>query len=101
LISCQGHFFQANEVESALRSVPDVSEPSVEWQMTRPAGELENKPLQVRVERGISASADNEDIAGRVRIAIQDSLGVETIVEVLDRETLPRAGYKAARVIDP
>jgi phenylacetate-CoA ligase len=101
LISCQGHFFQANEVESALRSVPDVSEPSVEWQMTRPAGELENKPLQVRVERGISASADNEDIAGRVRIAIKDSLGIETVIEVLDRETLPRAGYKAARVIDP
>jgi phenylacetate-CoA ligase len=101
LISCQGHFFQANEVESALRTVPDVSEPTVEWQMTRPAGELESKPLQVRVERGISATSDNEDIAGRVRMAVKEALGIETAIEVLDRDTLPRAGYKTARVVDP
>ena len=43
LISCQGHFFQANELECALKSVPDVTEPTVEWQMTRPAGDLEQQ----------------------------------------------------------
>ncbi len=101
LIACQGHFFQANELESALKSVPDVSEPTVEWQMTRPVGELQHQPLKVRIERGAAATADDEEIAGRCRAAISGALGIETSIEVLARETLPRAGYKASRGVDP
>jgi phenylacetate-coenzyme A ligase PaaK-like adenylate-forming protein len=78
-----------------------VSEPTVEWQMTRPVGELEHQPLKLRVERGVSATAESSEIAGRCRAAISAALGIETSIEVLGRETLPRAGYKASRVVDP
>jgi phenylacetate-coenzyme A ligase PaaK-like adenylate-forming protein len=53
------------------------------------------------VERGAGTTSDEEEISGRCRVAISDALGIEAIVEVLERETLPRAGYKASRVVDP
>jgi phenylacetate-CoA ligase len=100
LIACQGHFFQANEVESALRSVGEVAEPTVEWQMVRPTGDLEHKPLRVRVEVGASTTTAKQDVGGLCAAAIQQALGIETVIEVLDRETLPRAGYKTVRVVE-
>ena len=54
LIAVQGTRFQANEVESALRGVAAVNEPTLEWQMVRPADETA-APLVVRVERGTGA----------------------------------------------
>ena len=98
LIATQGTRFQATEVESALRSVPAVARPTVEWQMIRPTDDA--KPLRVRVERGSEAPADKNEIADSCRDAIKQRLGIEADVEVLDRETIPRSGYKAARVID-
>ena len=32
---------------------------------------------------------------------LRESLGVRAKVEILDRDTIPRAGYKATRVVDP
>ena len=65
LIAVQGTRFQANEVESALRGVPDVTEPTLEWQMVRPADEA--RPLVVRVERGSGATADDAELAAALR----------------------------------
>ena len=100
LITSQGRRFQANELEGALRAVKDVTEPTLEWQMIRPDGDSENELLAVRVERGASSTSDSSDIANRCTAAIKEALGIEAAVEILERETIPRAGYKAARVID-
>jgi len=100
LIASQGKRFQANEVEGALRTVGDVTEPTVEWQMVRPGTGNENAPLRVRVERGTSAADDDTEVAVRCTAAIRERLGIDAEVEVLARETIPRSGYKAARVVD-
>ena len=98
LISVQGKRFQANEVEAALRTVGDVVDPTVEWQMIRPTDD--DRPLVVRVERGTGATADDAAVAASCAAAIRERLGIDASVSVLDRETIPRSGYKAARVVD-
>ncbi len=98
LVSSQGKRFQAEEVASALRRVSDVSEPSLEWQMVRPA--QDSSPLVVRVERGLGASEDDAEVAARCAAAIRETLGIESSIEVLEREAIPRSGYKAARLVD-
>jgi phenylacetate-CoA ligase len=98
LIAVQGTRFQANEVESALRGVAEVTEPTLEWQMVRPTDET--RPVTVRVERGSGAPVDDVEIARKCAAALRDRLGIDTVIEVLDRETIPRSGYKAARVVD-
>ncbi|MHB1889799.1 MAG: phenylacetate--CoA ligase family protein [Acidimicrobiales bacterium] len=106
LISTQGKRFQASELESALRSVPGVSEPTLEWQLVRPRPGKEDRPLQVRVERGASASTGDDggagagDLAKQCVGAVREALGIEADVKILPRESIPRSGYKAARVVD-
>ena len=97
LIAAQGTRFQASEVESALRKIPEVNEPSLEWQMVRPTDD--SAPLQVRVERG-NAGGDDAEIAGKCAAALRAAVGVDAQVTVLDRQAIPRSGYKAARVVD-
>jgi len=98
LIAVQGTRFQANEVESALRGVGEVNEPTLEWQMVRPIQDAQ--PLVVRVERGTGAGGDDAEIAARCAAAIRDALHIDAAIAVLERETIPRAGYKAGRVVD-
>ncbi len=98
LIAVQTTRFQANEVESALRVVAEVNEPTLEWQMVRPT-ELA-RPLVVRVERGTGAGGDDTEIAKRCAAALRDTLGIEADVIVLERDSIPRSGYKAGRVVD-
>jgi len=98
LISAQGTRFQANEVESALRGVAEVTEPTLEWQMVRPVDDA--RAVTVRVERGAGAPADDTEVARKCAAALQERLGIDTVIEVLERETIPRSGYKAARVVD-
>jgi phenylacetate-CoA ligase len=100
LVCAQGKRFQAAEVESALRALPEVNEPSLEWQLVRPSDDT--SPLEVRVERGAGpgAQADEGEIAAKAAAAIKEALGVEAAVTVLERETIPRSGYKAARVVE-
>jgi len=98
LIAVQGTRFQANEVEAALRGVGEINEPTLEWQMVRPTEDA--RPLVVRVERGTGAGGDDVETAARCAAVIRDKLGVDATVTVLARETLPREGYKAARVVD-
>ena len=98
LIGAQGKRFQASEVESALRQVPEVNEPTLEWQMVRPGDDA--RPLAVRVERGSGAGGDDTEIAAKCSAVIKEALGLDAEVAVLERETIPRSGYKAARVVD-
>jgi phenylacetate-CoA ligase len=100
LLEVQGHRFQASEVEQALRKVPEVALPSLEWQLVRPNPTRPDAPLLVRVERGLDAPEDDAVIAERCQGAIKEALGVEAKVVVLTRDSLPRSGYKATRVVD-
>jgi hypothetical protein len=40
-------------------------------------------------------------VVERVTAAIAETLGVQATVEPLARDALPRAGYKAKRVVEP
>jgi phenylacetate-CoA ligase len=97
LIGCQGTRFFLHELEGALRSVGAVAKPSLEYQVVKPSDEA--APLQVRVELG-GDGGDKTDVANTIRGAITEQLGVDASVDVLDRDTLPRAGYKATRMVD-
>lgn len=94
-LDCQGRYFQVTEVEAALRSVEPVTKPSLEYQVVRPRHET--APLGVRVEL---ADGDPDEVAGRCRAAIRQHVGVDADVAVLPRDTLPRSGYKATRVVE-
>jgi phenylacetate-CoA ligase len=99
LLASQGVRFQAAEVERALRAgAPETAEPSLEYVIVRPDPAADG-PLGVRVEAG-AATTDPEALAARCRIAIQEHLGLDARVEILERETLPRSGYKASRVVE-
>lgn len=94
-LSCQGKYFQVAEVEGALRSVEAVTRPSLEYVVVRPRDE--RAPLTVRVEL---AEGDPALVAGQCADAIKAAIGIEAAVEVVARETLPRSGYKATRLVD-
>lgn len=99
LLQCQGTRFQPNEIESALREVEEIVEPSLEYQIVRPTGD--DRPLQVCVE----ASSEDPDARGRAQercvTVIREAVGVTAEVTVLPRDTIPRSGYKAVRIVDP
>ena len=99
LLGCQGTRFQLNELESVLRTIDAVRLPSLEYQVVRPDGS--EKPLDVRVEVASEDPAERQAARTRVETAVREALGVVAEVEVLDRDTIPRAGYKATRIIDP
>jgi phenylacetate-CoA ligase len=97
LIASQGTRFLLHELEGALRTVGSVAAPSLEYQLVKPRDET--APLSVRVELG-GAGGDKTEVATAVRAALREALGVEAAVDVLDRDTLPRSGYKATRLVD-
>ena len=97
LLSSQGKRFQVTELEGALRALPDVSEPTLEYVVVKPTEE--DAPLLVRIEKAPTAE-DADAVRDRCEAAIKERLGIVAAVEVLDRDTLPRSGYKTARVVD-
>jgi len=56
LLSSQGKRFQVSELESALRTVPDVTQPTLEYQVVKP--KAEDAPLVIMVESGTAGDAD-------------------------------------------
>jgi phenylacetate-CoA ligase len=92
LLSVQGKRVLAAEIEQALRTVPEVTEPSLEWVVYRPRAADER--LRMRVEAG------DESAGPRCRDAVRERLGIEAAVEIVARQTLPRSGYKPVRVLD-
>lgn len=94
-LDCQGRYFQVHEVERALRSVEAVTRPSLEYVVVKPTDAT--APLTVRVEL---AEGDADLVAGRCSSAIKERVGIEAVVEILERESLGRSGYKATRLVD-
>jgi phenylacetate-CoA ligase len=95
LLASQGKHFQVGEVERALRTVDAVTRPTLEYQVVKPVDD--EAPLRVRVEL---AEGDATEVAAHCVVAIREELGVEAQVEVVPRDTLPRSGYKATRLVD-
>lgn len=97
LVSAQGRSFLLFDIEGPLRRIRELSKPSLEYVVVRPA--TAEEPLRVRVERG-EAAADPEAAGRAATEALRAALGVDVVVEVLERDTLPRSGYKAKRVVE-
>ncbi|MBV8236155.1 MAG: hypothetical protein JO075_10695 [Acidimicrobiia bacterium] len=96
LLSSQGKRFQVNELEKALRAIPEIAKPTLEYQVVKPT--QEDAPLRVRVESTVTA--DPADVARRAQSAVRESLGIDTAIEILARDSIPRSGYKATRLIE-
>jgi len=94
-LDVQGRYFNLSEVERALRKVPAVTTPSLEYVVVKPVDP--DAPLRVRVEL---ADGDAAATADACRAAIADKLGVLAEVEVVERASLARSGYKAVRLVD-
>jgi phenylacetate-CoA ligase len=94
-LDVQGRYFNVGEVERALRRVPAVTAPSLEYVIVRPTDPA--APLRMRVEL---ADGDADDAAARCRGAVAEALGIDAEVEIVARESLARSGYKAVRLVD-
>jgi phenylacetate-CoA ligase len=99
LLECQGTRFQLNELQAILQGVKEFREPSLEYQVVRPDGGA--GPLTIRIEVATTDPSARATAVTRCAEKIHDDLGVTAALEILERDTLPRAGYKATRVIDP
>jgi phenylacetate-CoA ligase len=97
LLHAQGQQFQVADIERALLTIPEVSTPSLEFVVVRPNGS--DTRVTVRVERGES-TGDTDALRIRCETAIIDDVGVRAEVELVDRGSLPRSGYKTARLVD-
>jgi len=97
LLASQGKRFQVTELEGALRRIPEINEPTLEYAVVKPT--VDDAPLVLRVECARS-SDDNDEVRGRCVAAVREQLGIAAVVEVLPRDTLPRSGYKVSRVVD-
>ena len=97
LLSSQGRKFQVAEVQAALTTVPEVAEPSLEFVVVRPRDE--HPPLALRVEAG-DGQRDDPAVAQRLAAAVKERLRLEAAIELVERGSLPRSGFKATRVVD-
>lgn len=97
LLASQGKHFQVNEIEGALRAVDAVKTPTLEWQVVKPRDE--HAPLRVRVELGVDGG-DPLAVAGECAAAIEAEIGVTADVDIVDRGSLERRGYKQLRLVD-
>ncbi len=98
LLECQGTRFQANELEGVLRGIQVMREPSLEYQIVRPDGS--DAPLVIRVEVASEDPGTRDGAKRQAETEIQTVLGIAADIEILQRDSIPRAGYKATRVID-
>ena len=82
-------------VENALRTVDEVSKPTLEYVVVKPTESA--APLRIRVEL---LDGDTDLARGRCIDAIKQRVGIDADVEIVDRESLARSGYKAVRLVD-
>jgi phenylacetate-coenzyme A ligase PaaK-like adenylate-forming protein len=85
------------ELEGALKKVPEVTDPTLEYVVVKPGADA--APLRLRVECERSG-AEADDVRRRCAAAVRGQLDIRAEVELVARGTLPRSGYKAVRVVD-
>jgi phenylacetate-CoA ligase len=94
-LDCQGKYFQIGEVEKALRTVEEVTRPTLEYVVVKPTDA--DASLKLRVEL---LDGDTDLARGRCIDAIKQQVGIDADVEIVPRESLARSGYKAVRLAD-
>jgi phenylacetate-coenzyme A ligase PaaK-like adenylate-forming protein len=94
-LDVQGRYFQVGEVEKALRSVEPVTQPTLEYAVIKPTDDT--APLSLKVELG---DGDPTEVAARCAAAIKEVVGIDATVEILDRDSLERSGWKQSRIIE-
>jgi phenylacetate-CoA ligase len=99
LLSTQGRSFMLLDIERALGKVKEIKGGGIEYVVIRPT-EGDTSPLRLRVEVGDGFTGEKDSVRTALVNAFSDELGLAVDPEILDRETLPRAGYKATRVVD-
>ena len=80
-----------------MRTIAPVNDPTLEWQVVKPADD--DAPLRGAGRAGHRRRRPRRDrrhCAG----AIATEVGVEADVEVVERGTLERHGYKQVRLVD-
>ena len=98
LLSSQGKHFQVNELEGALRTIAAVNDPTLEWQVVKPDRRRRAAARAGRAgRRRRRRRRDRRPLRRRHRTEV----GVEADVEVVERGTLERHGYKQVRLVDP
>lgn len=100
LVTTQGRSFLLTDVERALGTVPEVRPGGVQYVVVRPAPDEGAAPLRLRVEVGEGQHPDPEQVRSAVVRAFEAELGIRVDPQVLDRDSLPRAGFKSTRVVD-
>jgi phenylacetate-CoA ligase len=97
LLHAQGQSFQVADVERALLAVPEVAAPSLEFVVVRPTDA--DAAVVVRVERG-EVTGDADRVRDRCAAVIREGVGVRVAIELVERGSLPRSGYKAVRLVE-
>ena len=98
LLSSQGVHFGVSDLERCISgAAPELTNPTLEFVIVDPAGS--DDTLEVRIELG-GDGGDPHEIAGRVQQAIADDFSMRATVEILDRNSLERSGYKLKRVVE-
>ncbi len=98
IVSVDGHEILPIDVALILYEFPEVSTPSAEYQIVRTKQAAAE--LHVRLEYDPSQIGEPGAIQQRIGARFQEKLGVRLKLELVERGSVPRFAYKAARVID-
>lgn len=95
-LDVQGRYFNIGEIERSLRAVRSVTEPTLEYVVIKPTDPA--APLRIRVE--LLDEHDRDAARDSCTASINERIGIDAAVEVVERESLARSGYKAVRLVD-
>ncbi len=98
LVPANGKEVLPIDVALLLYEFPEVSTPSAEYQIVRKQGVSDR--LIVRLEYDPGRVADQAAITQRLAERFRDRLLVQLELELVERGSVPRFAYKAARVVD-
>lgn len=98
LVPASGKEILPIDVALILYEFAEVATPSAEYQIVRKKDVVDR--LLVRLEYDPARVVDKAAIADRIAARFQDKLGVRLALELVERGTVPRFAYKAARVVD-
>jgi phenylacetate-coenzyme A ligase PaaK-like adenylate-forming protein len=88
------------DIEQTLGSIRELRSGGLEYVVIRPANGGADEPLRLQVEVGEAQPGDKDTLRALVQKAFDERIGIRVDPEILDRDSLPRAGYKATRIVD-
>ncbi|HVM95735.1 MAG TPA: hypothetical protein VMT89_05070 [Candidatus Acidoferrales bacterium] len=98
IVSVGGREVLPIDVALILYEFPEISTPSAEYQIVR--SKLGMSKLHVRVEYDPALLPESRNISERIVQRFQEQLVVPVALEWVEKGTVPRFAYKAARVVD-